>query len=314
MNLLHENRRFNDIIDVVNKNENINKVMIEKDYWLMHSLWGLQQQGFDFYLKGGTSLSKGYDAIYRFSEDIDILIVPPENLKVYTGKNHMKAAHIESRKRYFDWLIKNIKIPGILEVNYDPLLRPDGKWRNGDIVLNYPSTTGVHQKLKKGILLEVGFDQVSPYNKCEISSWVIDYAGRAGLDFVDNRALEVCCYNPEYTFVEKLSAISGKFRKQQETGVMDRNFLRHYYDIYMLLKRRDVQEFIGTNEYIEHKNKKFRQSDQEDLSINEAFSMNNEETFKFYSQKYLENKTLHYGEIPSFKDIMDVIRKYSAQL
>ncbi|WP_425485263.1 nucleotidyl transferase AbiEii/AbiGii toxin family protein [Burkholderia guangdongensis] len=38
----------------------------------MQCLWGLQAQGFQFELKGGTSLSKGFGIIHRFSEDIDI--------------------------------------------------------------------------------------------------------------------------------------------------------------------------------------------------------------------------------------------------
>lgn len=125
-------------------------------------------------------------------------------MKVYSGKSHMKPAQIESRKNYFDWLIKNIKIPGILSVEYDKSITPDSKWRSGDIILSYPTVTAMHEKLKKGILLEVGFDQVSPHKKCDISSWIIDYAGKTRLNFSDNRALKVRCYNPEYTFVEKL--------------------------------------------------------------------------------------------------------------
>ncbi|MEA2882414.1 MAG: hypothetical protein QOH32_1670, partial [Bradyrhizobium sp.] len=42
-----------------------------KDYWIMHSLYGLQKLGLIFELKGGTSLSKGFKIIDRFSEDID---------------------------------------------------------------------------------------------------------------------------------------------------------------------------------------------------------------------------------------------------
>lgn len=38
--------------------EGVSPYLIEKDYWLMHVLWGLQQQGWCFELKGGTSLSK----------------------------------------------------------------------------------------------------------------------------------------------------------------------------------------------------------------------------------------------------------------
>lgn len=57
--------------------EGIAPYLIEKDYWLMHALWGLQQQGWQFQLKGGTSLSKGHQIIQRFSEDIDLRIEPP---------------------------------------------------------------------------------------------------------------------------------------------------------------------------------------------------------------------------------------------
>lgn len=45
--------------------------LIEKDYWIMHVLYGLKSQGFEFELKGSKSLSNGYHIIDRFSEDID---------------------------------------------------------------------------------------------------------------------------------------------------------------------------------------------------------------------------------------------------
>jgi predicted nucleotidyltransferase component of viral defense system len=56
---------------VVAQERNLLPGIVEKDYWLMHCLWGMQQQGFRFELKGGTSLSKGFNFIERFSEDID---------------------------------------------------------------------------------------------------------------------------------------------------------------------------------------------------------------------------------------------------
>lgn len=44
-------------------------VLVEKDYWIMHCLYGLQHLKMTFELKGGTSLSKGDRIINRFSED-----------------------------------------------------------------------------------------------------------------------------------------------------------------------------------------------------------------------------------------------------
>src|SRR5436190_15605964 len=50
----------------------IDPALVEKDYWIMQGLYGLQKLGMKIELKGGTSLSKGLQIIHRFSEDIDI--------------------------------------------------------------------------------------------------------------------------------------------------------------------------------------------------------------------------------------------------
>lgn len=56
-------------------------------------LYGLKLQGYDFELKGGTSLSKGYKVIERFSEDIDIHIKPPADQKVTENPKNEKLAN-----------------------------------------------------------------------------------------------------------------------------------------------------------------------------------------------------------------------------
>ncbi|MGH9810231.1 MAG: nucleotidyl transferase AbiEii/AbiGii toxin family protein, partial [Terriglobia bacterium] len=66
---------------------------------------------------------------------------------------------------------------------------------------------------------------------------------------IDNRAKGVPCYDPGYTFVEKLQTVSTKFRQQQVSKESPVGFMRHYYDIYSLLQRPEVQKFIGTEEY-----------------------------------------------------------------
>jgi len=57
--LLHDHKDFKDLIAAVSDNMSIDPTLVEKDYWIMHCLWGLEQQGFVFELKGGTSLSTG---------------------------------------------------------------------------------------------------------------------------------------------------------------------------------------------------------------------------------------------------------------
>ena len=75
--------------------------------------------GLIFELKGGASLSKGFQIINRFSEDIDIRIEPPPGRDVKTGRNQTKSAHIESRKEFYDWLATIIHIDGITKVERD---------------------------------------------------------------------------------------------------------------------------------------------------------------------------------------------------
>lgn len=158
---LHERRDFNALIAVVADQHRIDPVLVEKDYWIMHCLWGLTAQGFRFELKGGTSLSKGFGVIHRFSEDIDIRIEPPLGIQVSVGRNQNKPAQIESRRAYYDWLTSEINIPGI-ENNVRDNAFDDEKLRSAGIRLLYPSTNKTMAGIKSGILLELGFDDTAP--------------------------------------------------------------------------------------------------------------------------------------------------------
>ncbi len=95
---MHQLPDVKELFEVVANERQILPILVEKDYWIMHCLWGLQQQGFQFALKGGTSLSKGFNIIERFSEDIDIqmmkIIYQSEKIKISlniwkVGKNFL---------------------------------------------------------------------------------------------------------------------------------------------------------------------------------------------------------------------------------
>lgn len=201
--------------------------------------------GLDFQLKGGTSLSKGFGLIDRFSEDIDILVVPPSDCMVKTGKNHHKPAQQESRREFYEFLSGTIAIDGIESVRRDTEYDDIPKYRSGGIRLLYPSFFSGHLGLKEGILLDAGFDDVTPNRPCDTSSWAYDQAvGKILL--VDNREKAVECYEPGYTLVEKLQTISTKFRQRQETQQKPVNFIRHYYAVYCLLNSSTIYLFIGS--------------------------------------------------------------------
>ena len=295
---LHAAPEFPLLLGSLAKQRKLNPFLVEKDYWLMHCLWGLQQQGWKFELKGGASLSKGHQLIQRFSEYIDVRFIPPAALKVKAGKNHDKPAHQASRLYFFDWLAAQISMPGLLTVErfteFD-----DAKHRNAGIRLIYPVTAGDLPGLKDGILLEVGFDDTTPNTPCTISSWALDAALHANMPVIDNRAVGVACYSPAYTFVEKLQTVSTKFRLQQEATHFPKNFLRHYYDLYCLLESPEVQAFIGTHAYHARKVERFRSGDNLDIASNEAFLLSNPAVRTLYTTKYRETAALYYaGQVP----------------
>lgn len=313
MTLLHELPDFADLVAVVARNEGVDPGLVEKDYWIMHCLWGLQQAGFVFELKGGTSLSKGFKLINRFSEDIDILIHPSGDLPV--GKNQNKPAQAAMRKAFFDSLADTISIPGVTAVVRDTEFDDIPDYRGAGIRLQYQSLNPLPAGLKQGILLEAGFDQVAPNQPCTISSWSYDQALNSRIvGLTDNRALAVPCYEPGYTFVEKLQTISTKFRMQQESGEMPANFMRHYYDVYCLLADKSVNDFIGTEAYIAHKAKRFRQADETDLTKNEAFRLSDTATRKAYAGAYASTAALYYRDSFSFDLILERIAAAAPRL
>lgn len=309
---LHEHNNFEDLLKILGEQKEILPQLIEKDYWIMHCLYSLKSLGLSFELKGGTSLSKGYGIIKRFSEDIDIKILPPKDMDVKTGKNQNRETHIESRKNYFNWLIDQIKIEDItVERDYE---YDDENFRNIGIKLVYPTLFGDLEKLKTGVLLEVGFDNTTPNKGIDISSWAFDESVNKKIKVIDNRAIDILCYSPEYTLVEKLQAISTKFRQQKEKGTFPNNFMRHYYDVYELLDISSVQTFIGTENYISWKNERFRKDDNKNLSENEAFLLSEPEVYKLYKEAYESSKDLYYQGQIEFEKILERIQKFLPNL
>jgi hypothetical protein len=290
---LHKHPQFADLIRIVANEKGIDPALVEKDYWIMHCLYGLEELGFTFQLKGGTSLSKGHKIIGRFSEDSDILIEPFPGQDVKVGKNQNSAAQIKTRTDFYDWLAKEIKINGISSVERDTEFDDLPNYRSAGIKLNYTTAVEAKDGLREGVLLEVGFDNVAPNSPKDISSWLYDRAVASNVDIVDNRAMAVPCYDPGYTFVEKLQTVSTKFRKQQTDGSDPVGFMRHYYDIHELLKQPDVQKFISTDAYKAHKQARFRQGDNQNIAENEAVLLSDANTRATYADAYERSTALY---------------------
>ncbi len=81
MKLHTDIKLFRETIRATSLHSAINEVFIEKDYWITLVLCQLSKSRFagQTVFKGGTSLSKGYGLINRFSEDVDIAILDGNN-------------------------------------------------------------------------------------------------------------------------------------------------------------------------------------------------------------------------------------------
>lgn len=306
---LHDHKDFPGLLRIIEEETGILAYLVEKDYWIMHCLFGLRRQGYIFQLKGGTSLSKGYGIIHRFSEDIDLHINPPAELGINENPNNSNPKNIEKKKEYYDTLTKEISIPGITSVERDTAFDDNKKYNSGGIRLIYETTTTRVEGIKQGILLEAGYDNVVPNRPVTISSWAYDRANSIpDLNIVDNRATEIVCYDPRYTFVEKLQTIATKFRKEINTGVATTNYMRQYYDMYCLLGEQQIIDFIGTNAYIEHKKKRFPIEDFEiPISENQAFLLQDLAIRDNFRQRYEATKALYYQGQPDFDEVLSRI-------
>lgn len=312
---LHNHKNFRDLLRIVGAELNIEPGLVEKDYWIMHVLYGLKQQGFQFELKGGTSLSKGYGIIHRFSEDIDIHIKPPAEMEINENPNNNKARNIQKRKDFYDGLANEIKINGIIAVKRDEAFDDLRQYRSGGIRLHYKSTAEAIEGVKEGILLEVGFDTVTPNNPLTVSSWAYDKAVQQGVDIIDNRAIDIACYHIGYTFVEKLQTIATKFRQEQEDKEERQNLMRQYYDVYSLLRDDKVKAFIGTKEYQKHKEARFPSKDYEiPIADNEAFLLKNLELRERFIERYKKTAKLYYKGQPDFDELLVEIGKWVEKL
>ncbi len=231
MSFVHEAPDFEDLLQIVADERRLSRGLIEKDYWVTHTLWALHSAGFDVWFKGGTSLSKGFGLIQRFSEDLDLKIEPGAVTalpKVSSWKSGGTKA-IAERRTYFEKLADLLPVPGA-QVALDPDTT-DKTWRGANIRVTYP---GRHLADVKGVmtpfvLLEVGSARVTPFVACDLTSFAhekLEARGQLGA-FDDNRPKDVRCVHPLVTLLEKLDALHRRFPNEEAEPA---TFVRHYED------------------------------------------------------------------------------------
>lgn len=239
---LHEHPEFPDLIRIVSAKLRVLEGLVEKDYWVTHSLWSLKNCGLKVWFKGGTSLSKGYGLIERFSEDLDLKLDGPSLPPVPSWTAESKAA-IRARQEYFRALVSSIKVAGTLVEELSDLR--DLKWRNVVVAVKYPSTTDqrLPPVMRPFVQLEIGSARVTPGREVKISSWVYDHAVEKvpSLHALSGSCPSIHCVDPAVSLLEKVEAVSRRFRKEPFAPA---SFVRHYEDSCSILEKWDLLDDV----------------------------------------------------------------------
>lgn len=217
--ILHNEREaFENVILGASEHFKLNPVIVEKDYYVTLFLKELVSAQPNVVFRGGTSLSKCYHLINRFSEDID--------LNIDCGQKPTEG----QRKN----LICNIKSV-IANNNFDLLNENDILSRRcyNRFEINVNSIF-LAEYVKQGLIVETSlFTQSYPYIQAEIDSYIYNY-----LIFLNRRdiiyqyGLEPYVVNVqslERTFVDKIFAVCDYYL---DANIKEHS--RHLYDLYKL--------------------------------------------------------------------------------
>lgn len=231
---LHDSPEFGDALAIVATQLGRGEALVEKDYWITHTLWALGEAGLTVSFKGGTSLSKGFGLIQRFSEDLDVKIESPELPPVANWRSTSKTV-VLARRTYFTALRKRLRVPGA-NVEEDPALR-DEHWRSATFKVTYPrrSAGALPDVMRPYVQLEVGSARITPGEPRFLTSWLHEFVetrGRLGNEFIANLPGDVHCVSPLVTVLEKIEAISRRFAREP---IEPPTFVRHFEDVYHIL-------------------------------------------------------------------------------
>lgn len=228
MNLHQDIKLFSDTLRAASQNLGIKLEFVEKDYWITLVLSRLAKSKYvdEAVFKGGTSLSKGYNLIERFSEDVDIAII---NDKGKTG-NEIKT------------IIRNIE----KELTHDfKELQTDGVTSKGSrfrkSVFEYVTTEKGNANNK--LIVEINsFANPFPYLQLTIQSMVFDFLLQTGNEkYVAQynlQSFEVNVLSKEQTLIEKLvSLVRFSFKENTIESISEK--IRHFYDLHYLMKSQD---------------------------------------------------------------------------
>lgn len=313
----------------------LSSASVEKDYWVsltLAMLFSLDPWGRHLVFKGGTSLSKGWKLIERFSEDIDIVI--DRGALGYSGDQD--PAQAGSRKKRGK-LLDALRLSAQLHVERDilPALRsayqstiPDPLEWNMDldpndpdhqsILFSYPTVfPGIAGYLRKAVKIEMGArSDTDPSETVEIRSLISE-------QFPELSAPEpvlVRAVRPVRTFWEKVMLLHEETYRPDDKRRRKRGMSRHYYDVFQLIQQGVAQEGIQDMSLfwriVAHREVYFNYTwmDYSTFNPGSLRIIPTETQIQDWRDDYrnMQGEML-YGSVPSFDEVISLIQQFQNQ-
>jgi hypothetical protein len=223
---------------------------VEKDWWVSRTLEIIFQMNIAQHLvfKGGTSLSKAWKLINRFSEDIDLAI--DREFFGFTGNlgknqrdNLRKTAGIYTTGTFFKELEEEFKKRGFHNLDFKIIEAKDSDQDPRVLEIYYPNVIPAETDyILPRVQIEVSCRSLrEPFSVKSFGALVDEeYADK---EFAEP-LFEVTTVNAERTFLEKVFLLHEEFHRPAEKIRVDR-LSRHLYDIFHLSKAGIAEQAIN---------------------------------------------------------------------
>jgi hypothetical protein len=256
------------IIREVAARRGISAVMVEKDFWvswILAVLFAHPEFSQQLVFKGGTSLSKVFGVIDRFSEDIDLSVSPE-----FVGIKEKWVEEAESRNKRTERMqeleaacIEKVRVhfaPELERIAEESLGKPGsgGAWmeflvdddtHSPVVLFHYPSNepTGF-EYLRRSVKMEFGsLTDQTPAGKHAIKPWVGEEFPELLVDF----HCELVALELERTFWEKATILHAEYHRDAAKPIRDR-FSRHYSDVAAMATRPEIAPALANDELRQH--------------------------------------------------------------
>lgn len=288
---------------------------IEKDWWVVNSLavtFSLEISPFLLF-KGGTSLSKCWKLIERFSEDIDLSV----DRRFFGFAEYLERAEIRKlRKVSFRYL--TTEFVELLQRKFDEVGFRDvqvlaREFPNHDqdpviIELYYKKLAEQDDYTKPGIILEIGSRSLrEPFSTMPVKSFAAEEKTSSGLT---NEKIKIPAVNPERTFLEKIFLVHETLAGEYDP-IKTNRMSRHLYDLVKINKTRFASIAMGDTELystiVEHRSKFTRISgiDYARHQPAKIVLVPGEEVLKIWKSDYEKMREfMIFGDAPTFSELI----------